>query len=180
MNGAPAWPAAFRTARLQARALQPGDLGFIAGLHGDPGVMRHIAAALAPDAALQAARRILRAAAASPPAMHCWMLDMGDGSGRVGLMTVVPSGATRGELGLLFSPHMCGRGHATEAVAALLAQWPPGAMRLHARHRPGNLGVRRLLTRLGFVTVAGEPGYDWWQSGPAPGDAGHVVSGCKG
>lgn len=161
------WPAGYRTRRVLVRPLHVDDLEFITTLHADHRVMRHVGDALQAAAAASVARRVLRAAQRTPPSMYAWMLQTLDGGAPIGLMTVTPTAdSARGELGLMFDPSQSGCGYATEVVAALLAQVHAAGGVLDARHRPGNVAVRQLMLRLGFVRTAGEGDHVGWRSVP--------------
>ncbi|MCD9045605.1 GNAT family N-acetyltransferase [Luteimonas sp. MHLX1A] len=110
----------------------------------------------------------MRAAQRTPPSMYAWMLQTLDAAVPIGLMTVAPTAdPARGELGLMFDPRQSGCGYATEVVAALQQQVHAVGGVLDARHRPGNVAVRQLMLRLGFLPRAGEGGYVGWCSLPA-------------
>lgn len=171
------WPAGYRTRRVLARPLHADDLNFLTALHADPGVMRHVGDALGLDAAAAVARRLLRAAQRTPPSMYAWMLQTLDAAVPIGLMTVAPTAdPARGELGLMFDPRQSGCGYATEVVAALQQQVHALGGVLDARHRPGNVAVRQLMLRLGFLPRAGEGGFVGWRS-VSGGAAGGAVAG---
>lgn len=158
------WPSGYQTRRVAVRPLCVDDLDFIAALHADPAVMRHVGDVSAGDAT-DIARRLLRAAQRIPPTMHAWMLQTLESGARIGLMTVAPTAEpSYGELGLMFHPRRSQCGYATEVVAALLEHVHAAGGGLVARHRPDNLPVRRLMLRLGFIPRAGQGGYVRWRS----------------
>lgn len=171
------WPSGYHTRRVAVRPLRADDLDFMAALHADPAVMRHVGDVSAGDATA-IARRLLRAAQRIPPTMHAWMLQTLESGARIGLMTVTPAGEPScGELGLMFGPAHSRCGYATEVAQALQQRVHAVGGGLVARHRPGNMGARGLMLRLGFVPQGAEGGYMTWRSG-GPGMA-TAVAGRK-
>jgi ribosomal-protein-alanine N-acetyltransferase len=138
------------TTRLTLRPQEQGDTAALFAILGNHQAMRfwnrpplsHLAIAEALIAEQQAA-------AASGICRYWTVLEGGDAVGSVDLSLIEEAGA---ELGFLFRPDRWGRGLATEAVTAVVAQafGPLRLTHLAAGVQAGNLAAIRVLEKAGF------------------------------
>jgi [ribosomal protein S5]-alanine N-acetyltransferase len=163
-------PGELLTPRLRLRPLAPSDERFYCALYTDPGVMRHVAEPLAPDAAQRAFSAVLRQLAAHPPRSRYWILALRESGCAVGLMACVPDRDDPGsaEVGVLLVGSAESRGYATEAITALAERVfaGPAQRRLWARHARDNALAVGLMRKLGFEPLpdaVGEPAPVRWQ-----------------
>ncbi len=142
-----------QTERLRLRALREDDLDWLARLHGDPEVMRHVRA---PDTREQTARRLaeLLEDARREPGLGVWPAELVDSGGCIGWFVLTRlEGGEEIELGFrLFCEHW-GRGLATEGARGVVqhAFGRLGLDRLVAVARPENLASHRVLEKVGFT-----------------------------
>ena len=141
------------TERLLMRAYEPGDLG---GLHrvlySDPEAMKLLGGArelVATRAALDRSIRQQRI-----DGFSFWpVIERATGElvGEAGLFPLAPGGPDI-SLGYAFGAAYWGRGYATEAATAVLAEafGPLGMRRVVAITREANTGSRNVLRKLGF------------------------------
>ena len=174
------------TPRLHLRPLDAGDEAVYCRLYCDPGLMRHIAPPLAPDAAR---RSFAVACRLQRPRAQRWIALARAGAAPVGLVALVDRGESCAEPGVMLLAAWHGQGLATEAMAAV-RDHGFGTLRL-ARMRalqqdPANLAVLRLMPRLGFRRAIAHPppGVLWemergeW-AGPGPRAGGDAADGGK-
>lgn len=158
------------TPRLRLRLVVASDEDLYCRLYGDPGVMRHVSPPLARGAASRAFGSLLRQQAIEPPRSRSWILVSREGGDALGLMAWLPDPDDPGsaEVGVLLAVDAQGRGHATEAIAALAdAVFAAPAQRgLWTRHAPGNGLAAGLMRKLGFEPVpeaADAPAFVRWR-----------------
>src|SRR3546814_17981242 len=126
--------------------------------------MRHVGPPLARGAASCAFGSLLRQQAIDPPRSRHWVLVSREDGGALGLMAWLPDPGDPGsaEVGVLLAVGAQGRGHATEAIAALadVVFSAPVQRRLWTRHARGNGLAAGLLRKLGLEPmpeVAADP-----------------------
>lgn len=169
-----------QTRSLRLRPLTEADEPFYCRLYTDAAVMTRVGTPLTQEAAQGAFMRVLRQVAATPPRSHNWMLHAQTADAPLGMMALVPDrdDPASAEVGVLLLPDAQGRGHATEAIAALADSVfaVPGLQRVWTRHASGHAAAVGLMRRLGFVaepdtSVAGAQSR-WqllredWRTGP--------------
>jgi RimJ/RimL family protein N-acetyltransferase len=142
-----------RTTRLTLRPQEQGDAAALFAILGNHEAMRfwnrpalsHLGIAEELIAEQQAAM-------ASEICRYWTVLEGGDAVGSVDLSLIEEAGA---ELGFLFRPDRWGRGLATEAVTAVVAQafGPLRLTHLAAGVQAGNLAAIRVLEKAGFGQV---------------------------
>ena len=135
------------TARLVLRPLRAGDLDALHAILSDPRAMRYWDRPA--FRSVEESRALLDAFMREAPDQHVeYAVDLkGRCIGRVGMWK-------RFEIGFILSPEHWGKGYATEAVAALIAECFarfPEAGALTAEVDPRNTGSQRVLEKLGFV-----------------------------
>jgi len=158
------------TERLVLREMGPGDLDFLAGLLGDPEVMRFYPRPLDREGARGwIERNMIRYVRDG----HAFWLAIDKATGRpVGQAGVVErdlDGERFSEIGYMFARSAWGKGLATEAARACV-RWgfeKLGRTCMHALIRPENLPSRRVAERLGMrrgrrVVFAGFVHDLWW------------------
>jgi len=143
-----------RTDRLLLRPWRPNDREAFAAMLADPGVVRHLyhGPLTAEESARKQASRI-----SVITDVGAWMnlavevAVTGQVAGDVGLCWTSTE-HRQAEVGYVFTPDHCGRGYATEAVAALVdvAFTDLGAHRVSGRLDARNTASARLLERLGM------------------------------
>lgn len=142
------------TPRLLLRPMAEADATLYVRLYGDAGVMRLVAAPLSPEAAQRAFGLALTQARATPPRARYWICHVRDRREDAGLLALLHDRGHPGlaEVGILLLAEAQGRGHATEAIAALAdhAFAGPGLQRLWVRHARDNLAMTGLMRALGF------------------------------
>lgn len=145
------------TPRLHLRPLEPSDEDLYCRLYTDHRVMRHVAPPLSREAALRAFGLVLRRQVIEPPRSRCWILVSREGGDALGLMAWLPDPDDPGsaEVGVLLAARAQGRGHATEAIAALadVVFAATAQRRLWTRHAPDNGLAAGLMRKLGFEPV---------------------------
>ena len=168
----PGLPERFQAGRLDLRPLEDADRPLYISLYTDADVMCHVGAPLSTEAASRAFEAVRRQMRRDPPQAWYWVACV-RGSGRdAGLLALMfDPGRGSAEFGMLMFPWAQGRGHATEAVAALVAHAfaDPGApgqgggvSRLHTRHARGHPAGPRVMERLGFVAAPAGGGMLHW------------------
>ncbi len=154
-------PADLHAPRLRLRPLVSSDERLYCSLYTDPGVMRHVAPPLAPEAARRAFRNVLAQSATRPPQSRYWVLLPSDDGEALGLMACVPDRGVPGsvEVGVLLLNQGVGRGYAAEAIAALADAVfaEPTLQRLWARHARDNDLAAGLMRKLGFAPMGEVP-----------------------
>jgi len=145
------------TPRLHLRPLAPSDEDLYCRLYTDHHVMRHVAPPLALGAAARAFVSVLRQQAIEPPRSRHWILVSRECGDALGLMAWLPDPGDPGsaEVGVLLAAGAQGRGHATEAIAALADSVFAGSAqrRLWTRHARDNGLAVGLMRKLGFESV---------------------------
>ena len=142
------------TARLRLRWLVPEDAPALLAVFGDPAVCRYWSRPPLADIAEAAALRQEIAELFAERSLFQWGIAERDGDAVIGTCTLAALSAEhrRGELGFALARGAWGRGHASEAVAALLA-FAFDALALHrveADVDPRNGASIRVLERMGF------------------------------
>jgi RimJ/RimL family protein N-acetyltransferase len=141
------------TERLILRAYEPGDLDALhAVLYSDDEAMALLGGARDLAATRAALERSIRQQRAD--GYSFWPVierDSGALVGEAGLFPLTPGGPEI-SLGYAFGPSSWGRGYATEAARAVLAEafGPLGMQRVVAITREANQGSRNVLRKLGF------------------------------
>ena len=152
------------TRRLRFREMGDADLGRMAGLLGDPEVMRYYPAPRTRDEALDWIRWNQRNYAEHGYGL--WIVETHDGAfvGDCGLTWQPLDGARVLEVGYHVVPDQQGRGLASEAARACLelARGPIGEQRVVAIVHPDNAASRRVATKIGldhhrYAEVRGVP-----------------------
>ena len=138
------------TTRLTLRPQEQGDAAALFAILGNRQAMRFWNRP--PLSYLAIAEALIaeqQAAAASGICRYWTVLEDGDAVGSVDLSLIEEAGA---ELGFLFRPDRWGRGLATEAVTAVVAQafGPLRLTHLAAGVQAGNLAAIRVLEKAGF------------------------------
>lgn len=141
--------------RVRLRPHRPGDLQDFFALYADPPVMRYwsFPAWTHVD---QARERFEGALAAHDPTrLLCWAVADGDSDRLVGGITLfaIHPEQRRAEIGYALHSSQWGRGHARNALRAVLdhAFGPLGLRRVEADIDPRNAASCRVVERLGFV-----------------------------
>ena len=137
----------FDTDRLHLRPLGTRDEVFYCGLYTDPGMMRHIATPMSPEAALRSFRAVLKQQGAS---RMVWTIAE-HGRPECGILGVMPKDVTA-EVGVMLLPQGRARGFAAEAIDAV-ANVIFGTGRfewLWTRHAAANVPAAALMRRMGF------------------------------
>lgn len=158
---------AFDTPGLQIRPLHGDDEALYVSLYSDAEVMRHVGAPLVPVQAAAAFQRVLGGMLQVPPAALYWTLRPHGAREAVGMMALLPdAGRAWAELGLVLRPDAQGRGHASEAIAALQDQLSRrhAPHRLWTRHVAANAAATGLMRRMRFRPEPGPDGWLHWSS----------------
>jgi RimJ/RimL family protein N-acetyltransferase len=144
------------TPRLRLRALSARDLTLFRTLYCDAKIMRHIGKPLSPALA-DASLRATVAATRKPGGLRFYVIVERQSRRGIGMCSLRPAAwDKRGvELGIMLLPFACGRGHAREAMAALIrfafAALPATAV--WVQHSRANVDAARLNVALGFRPV---------------------------
>jgi RimJ/RimL family protein N-acetyltransferase len=148
-------PVPIETGRLLIRPFEAGDVDTIAGIYGDPEVMRHVCTGVL-DRPGTTALLETYGRAQEQHGFSTWaVVEKASGTvvGDVGFGLYAPTGEP--ELGYTLAAGVWGRGYGLEAagacVAAALAHLPH--RRLVAKVEPANARSLRLAERLGMRTV---------------------------
>ncbi|MFD0738441.1 GNAT family N-acetyltransferase [Lysobacter koreensis] len=164
--------ASFDTARLHLRPLQEGDQALYLHLYTDPGVMRHIAAPLSPQAAHRAFAAALEQTRQAPPKLRMWVLhERTTPATALGIVALMYREPTRDsvEIGAMLRAEGQGRGLSVEAQRAVLDhvfgarpfEAPPPA-RVWSRNAPGNGASIAGRLKLGFVRALSDDPHGEW------------------
>lgn len=131
-----------RTARLVLRPLVPEDAPVLAGALNDFAISQWLARVPFPYAVADAEWFIHEGQFAVG---HVWAIC--DGSGLVGVISIGE------DFGYWLAPRVWGRGYATKAGRAVVAEWfgDPAAGDVLSGHFAGNAASRNVLTKLGFA-----------------------------
>ncbi|RVT82598.1 N-acetyltransferase [Rhodobacteraceae bacterium CCMM004] len=142
------------TPRLSLREMRPGDLGAVLRIGGDVRVARMLSSVAHPWDAEAAQVWIARSLYRGRPGFRLAILRRGRLIGSVGFGKA--PGETVQTVGYFLDPAHWGRGYATEAVGALLADVLPrfGIDSVEASAFADNPASARVLTRVGFHEVA--------------------------
>jgi RimJ/RimL family protein N-acetyltransferase len=144
------------TPRLRLRALSARDLTLFRTLYCDAKIMRHIGKPLSPALAAASLRATV-AATRKPGGLRFYVIVERQSRRGIGMCSLRPAAwDKRGvELGIMLLPFACGRGHAREAMAALIrfafAALPATAV--WVQHSRANVDAARLNVALGFRPV---------------------------
>lgn len=148
-------PLPLETERLHIRPFEDSDVDPMAGIYGDPEVMRHVSVGVLDRAGTAALLEEYRSTQ-DERGFSTWAVverESGTVAGDVGFGLYAPTGEP--ELGYTFAAAVWGRGYALEAaracVAAAFAHLPH--RRLVATVEPENERSLRLAGRLGMRTV---------------------------
>ncbi|MFJ4697832.1 GNAT family N-acetyltransferase [Streptomyces sp. NPDC088768] len=139
--------------RVALRLLRPADASALTRVYSGAAV-RYTTGHVLTLAEARAKIRADRAAATElPPTRWAWGITLG--ADVIGRITVRRTVDTTASLGYILRPDTWGRGHATDAVLAVLrfATARTGLVRLEARHHPDNPASGRVLVRAGFRRV---------------------------
>ncbi|ASN81509.1 GNAT family N-acetyltransferase [Deinococcus ficus] len=142
------------TRRLRLRPFREADAADVHTLLSHPGVAAGMLSIPSPYPAGLALTWIRsRPAAAEEGRAYSWAITPQDGAALLGSVTLSPDpGQGRAELGYWIGVPFWGQGHATEAVAAVLAFGfgSLGLHRIHATVFPRNAASARVLEKSGF------------------------------
>jgi RimJ/RimL family protein N-acetyltransferase len=160
-------PAPLATARLAFREMTPGDLDDMAGLLGDPQVMRYYPRPHSREEAsawIAWSQRLYR-----DHGFGLWLLTLRNGGEFVGDCGLTPQqvdGVTEIEVGYHIRSALQGRGLATEAAAACrdYARDVLGLERLIAIIDPRNRPSQRVAEKLGLVVERDSDNHGRWSS----------------
>ena len=147
------------TSRLVLReyTCAPADLASLHRLESDPDVVRYQTwEPMSEERAANFLQRIVAAQSASPRTVYEVVVELKGANanqflGRVGLK--LDAEARKAEMWYSFLPSVQGKGYATEALQALVAQFPD-LESLEIECDPRNEGSKRLAQRLGFKQVS--------------------------
>ncbi len=147
----------FDTRRLHLRPLAEGDEALYCRLYTDAGVMRHIAAPLAPEAAQRAFHKVIALMRQPAAPMRLWVLTESVTSVDLGFAALIRDAQMSDavETGTMLLAAGQGRGLAAEAQAPLL-DWLFSSLevrRVWCRHASGHDAVIGMKLKQGFVRV---------------------------
>lgn len=173
----PGLPRRFQTGRLDLRPLGDADRPLYVSLYTDANVMRHVGAPLSVEAASRAFEAVRRQMHRDPPKAWYWTACLRGPGREAGVLALAfDPGRGSAEFGMLLLPWAQGQGHATEAVAALVAHAFAGVAasgagsrigRLRTRHASGHPAGPRVMEKLGFVAGPARDGMQhWYLDGP--------------
>ncbi len=162
-------PAAFVSERLRYRPIREDDAELFVKLYSDPALMRHVAAALAPDAARRALAGVLAGMRAAPARCCFLVIEALRDDARLGIVGCPDLGALPDlEIGVVLLSPASGQGHGRESLSALADQlFRRDAVRsLWTRIEHANGAAIRMVESIGFRPSAGlreaSPGHGIW------------------
>lgn len=160
-------PAPLTTQRLALRPLALDDAPFLAREGGRPEVARQVARIPSPCPELGSELFVLAMCAAEGlRGDRVRMITRRSDGAPLGVIGLHPHGDGAWELGYWLAVSAWGRGYATEAGAAIIADARArGVNRLTAGHFSDNPASARVLAKLGFVYTDGGAGPDLFSMG---------------
>ncbi len=164
----------FEAPRVRGRLVGADDADLYLGLYADASVMRHIADAMSPEAAMAVFANALKHNANPAARARYWYVSHRRTGEALGLAALVRDAAvpTRGELGLMLLPQAQRTGVGVQSLeqvidGALSQRWRLEIDEVVGRHTADNPGAGRLMSHLGFAP---------FQIAPADADAGTAGS----